>query len=80
MVCRSNLCALRHTVHGQLWVKNDWQFSNPRIYTSLDLGNANAPQAKRATCQCYVVIIIIFTMNLTMKSLNGNWTQSQRPG
>ena len=30
------LVALRHTVHGQLWGKNDWLFSYPRIDTAKD--------------------------------------------
>ena len=49
MLCQSNWYALRIAVrralrcaahcdtpyvHGQLWEKNDWQFSNPRIDTA----------------------------------------------
>ena len=40
MLCQSNWCAvrraLRHTVRTWAVVgKNDWQFSNPRIYTGV---------------------------------------------
>ena len=48
--------ALLHTVrrHGQLWEKNDWQFSNPRIDTeanSSDMSRQCSAQVfKRAGC------------------------------